>query len=565
MSKIKNTIAAAMGVATMTFVGCTDSFLNTSSKTEMNSLSFYKTELQADYAVVGCYDGYQRTVSNGSWPSLFQAVETMSDDCLGGGGPDDRADRLMDRFDMSYMPDQVDLFNGIWCDYYKAIFRCNRLLESLDGIAWSSEEKRTVVESEARALRGLEYFDLVRMFESVPLVTTVSSEIIPQAAPDEVYAQIVEDLKFAADNMPADQYKDKATHLGRITKYAAGAMLARVYLFYDGVYNDNSGASMPGGLTKAEALRYCEEVITSGNYSLEPSFQNLWPAACTQATSSTEGRKSTYVEASDEILWVVKFNNDQNWTNTNINGNKFIINLGMRNTTEFAPYGNGWGACPMTNYAKSLFDDADQRGVASIIDCKEIGAYDVQIETDCMDYTGYVNKKYCPLIFTDGKSMVEIESSVDGANMQTNQDQDWILMRYADVLLMAAELGSTSAQDYFNQVRQRAYGDTSHNINGTLTQEQVWAERRLEFMGEGIRYFDLRRQGMDAFVKAQLGQATSNGSVGGSSITVYNNGVATQIADTYVENNIRAKRGFWQIPKTQIDLSGNVYQQNAGW
>lgn len=564
MNKMKINILA-LGVAALTMTGCSESFLDTTSKTELNSTSFYKTEVQAKYAVVGCYDGYQRTVSNGNWPSLFQAVETMSDDCLGGGGPDDRSDRLMDRFDRSYMPDQIDLFNGLWDDYYKAINRCNLLLASLDNIGWTSEEARKVVESEARAIRGLEYFDLVRMFERVPLLTASTTEVVPQSEPDAVYEQIVADLKFAADNMPEEQYADKSNNLGRITKYAAAAMLARVYLFYDGVYNDNKGGAMPGGLTKEQALQYCEEVIKSQRYSLEPEFKNLWPAASTEASTKTEGRKSTYVEDSNEIVWVVKFNNDQNWNNSNINGNRFIINLGLRNVTSFAPYGNGWGACPITPYANSLFRSGDSRSTATVIDCAAIGAYKEQITTDCMDYTGLVNKKYCPLIFTDGTSMPAAETTVDGGNMQTNQDQNWILIRYADVLLMAAELGSANAMQYFNQVRDRAYGAGVHDITTAPTREQIWNERRVEFMGEGVRYFDLRRQGLDAFVAAQMGQANANGQTTGNPITIYNNKVPTTISSTYVENNIRTKRGFFQIPNSQITLSGHVYKQNAGW
>ena len=564
MNKMKINILA-LGVAALTMTGCSESFLDTTSKTELNSTSFYKTEVQAEYAVVGCYDGYQRTVSNGNWPSLFQAVETMSDDCLGGGGPDDRSDRLMDRFDRSYMPDQIDLFNGLWDDYYKAINRCNLLLASLDNIGWTSEEARKVVESETRAIRGLEYFDLVRMFERVPLLTVATTEVVPQSEPDAVYEQIVADLKFAADNMPEEKYADKSNNLGRITKYAAAAMLARVYLFYDGVYNDNKGGAMPGGLTKEQALQYCEEVIKSQRYSLEPEFKNLWPAASTEASTKTEGRKSTYVEDSNEIVWVVKFNNDQNWVNSNINGNKFIINLGLRNVTSFAPYGNGWGACPVTPYANSLFRSGDSRSTATVIDCAAIGAYKEQITTDCMDYTGLVNKKYCPLIFTDGTSMPAAETTVDGGNMQTNQDQNWILIRYADVLLMAAELGSANAMQYFNQVRDRAFGAGVHDITTAPTREQIWNERRVEFMGEGVRYFDLRRQGLDAFVAAQMGQANANGQTTGNPITIYNNKVPTTIAGTYVENNIRTKRGFFQIPNSQITLSGHVYKQNAGW
>ena len=566
MNKMKiNILALGVGVAALTMTGCSESFLDTTSKTELNSTSFYKTEVQAEYAVVGCYDGYQRTVSNGNWPSLFQAVETMSDDCLGGGGPDDRSDRLMDRFDRSYMPDQIDLFNGLWDDYYKGINRCNLLLASLDNIGWTSEEARKVVESETRAIRGLEYFDLVRMFERVPLLTVASTEVVPQSEPDAVYEQIVADLKFAADNMPEEKYADKSNNLGRITKYAAAAMLARVYLFYDGVYNDNKGGAMPGGLTKEQALQYCEEVIKSQRYSLEPEFKNLWPAASTDASTKTEGRKSTYVEDSNEIVWVVKFNNDQNWNNSNINGNKFIINLGLRNVTSFAPYGNGWGACPVTPYANSLFRSGDSRSTATVIDCAAIGAYKEQITTDCMDYTGLVNKKYCPLIFTDGTSMPAAETTVDGGNMQTNQDQNWILIRYADVLLMAAELGSANAMQYFNQVRDRAYGAGVHDITSAPTREQIWNERRVEFMGEGVRYFDLRRQGLDVFVAAQMGQANANGQTTGNPITIYNNKVPTTISSTYVENNIRTKRGFFQIPNSQITLSGHVYKQNAGW
>ena len=566
MNKMKFNIMA-MGIAACMLSGCSESFLDTSSKTTLNSSSFYKTEVQADYAVIGCYDGYQRTVSNGSWPSLFQAAEHMSDDCLGGGGPDDRSDRLMDRFDISYKPDQEG-FDGVWGDYYQAIYRCNLLIGSLDDITWSSEEKRAVVESEVRALRGLAYFDLVKMFENVPLLTTATAEIVPQAAPDEVYAQIVEDLKFAADKMPKEQYKDKSSNLGRITKYAAGAMLARVYLFYDGVYNNNTGGTMPGELTKADALKYCEDLIGSGYYKLEPEFADLWPAACTEATSQAEGRKTTYKEDSEEIVWVVKFNNDQNWNNKNINGNRFMVNFGLRNVTTFAPYGNGWGACPITPYAQSLFSSNDKRGEASIIDCRKIGAYDVQAVTDHLDYTGYVNKKYCPLIFTDIPvvSMPAAESTITGGDFQMSQDQDWILMRLSDVYLMAAELGSPQAMNYFNKVRERAYGDMSHDISSAPTREQIWAERRLEFMGEGIRHFDLLRQGLDAFVSAQLGQATVDGRAGSPSITVYDNGVATtNIADTYVESNIRAKRGFCQIPPAQISLSGGIYKQNAGW
>lgn len=557
-----------IGVAAMAMVACSDSFLDVDSKTTLPTE--LKTQTQAEYAVVGCYDGYQRTVSNGNWPTLFQAVETMSDDCLGGGGPDDRQDRLMDRFDINYKSDASDIFEGLWKDYYSGIFRCNVVTNSLASISFSSQKEKNIIEGQARAIRGLEYFDLVRMFENVPLVTVPTTDIMPQSPKDEVYKQIVEDLTFAADSIPSTQFLNTSTELGRISKYAAAAMLARVYLFYDGVYNNNQRQEMPGGLTKEKALKYCEMVIDSAKYSLEPEFKNLWPGACTEATTSAQGRKSSYVEGSKEILWVVKFNNDQFYGSDEnpspANGNRFIINLGLRGVQSYAPYGNGWGACPITPYAQSIYTDGDTRAQATIIDCRAIGSYTEQKALDGMDFTGYVNKKYTPLIFTDGVSMPLHESTAQNTDYQLTQDQDWILMRYSDVLLMAAELGSSKSLEYFNQVRERAYGNKDHNLTTEPTRKQIWDERRKEFMGEGIRYWDLLRQGLDAFVDAQLGQAASNGSKTGTSISVYDNSiVTTDIKDTYKEENIRSKRGFFQIPKNQISLSGGLYKQNAGW
>ncbi len=554
-------------LATPLLISCTDNFLDTTSKTDLNSTSFYKTPEQADYALIGCYDQYQRTVSDGYAPTLYQAAETMSDDCYGGGGPDDKDNRILDRMDQSINTAQGDLFSGIWGDYYKAVYNCNLLINSLDGIAWSSAANRTAIEGQVRSLRALAYFDLVRMFENVPLLTQGTRDKVPQADPDSVYTLIVRDLRFAADNMPADLYKDKSNSLGRITKFSAAAMLARVYLFYDGVYHGNRGEAMPGGLTKADALQYCEDVIRSGNYALEPRFADLWPAACTEATSLEEGRKSTYKEASDEIVWVVKFNNDQNWSNGNANGNRFVVNFGMRNLNKYAPYGMGWGACPVTDAAHGIFSADDSRLQGTIIDCRTLSdgngntAYAEQANSDCVDYTGYLNKKYCPMIFTDGTSIPASETDVTGGNFMTSQDQNWILLRYSDVLLMAAELGSANAVDYMNQVRERAYGNASHNLTATPSREEIWQERRKEFMCEGIRYFDLRRQGLDAFVKAEVEQAN----VDGRPAEVYYNKEKTTIASSFVESNIRSKRGFFQIPKAEINLSGGVYKQNAGW
>lgn len=147
---------------------------------------------------------------------------------------------------------------------------------------------------------------------------------------------------------------------------------------------------------------------------------------------------------------------------------------------------------------------------------------------------------------------------MQGGDFQTSQPQDYIIVRYSDVLLMAAELGSANAQDYFNQVRKRAFtqddGTLATNYRELpVSEANIMNERKLEFVGEGIRYWDLLRQGIDVAANAI---AASSGNVisGGSPETV-----------TITAANVRNKRGFSQIPLTQIQRSNNVLKQNAGW
>ena len=568
MNSIKSNILLC-GLAAMMLSSCTDSFLDTSSKTSLTTTNYYKTAEQAESAVIGCYDRYQNTVSSGSGLSMYQISEMMSDDCYGGGGPDDRDNRLLDRMDQSINPASSNLLGGVWGDYYKCIYNCNLLLGSLDNISWASDSERKSVEGQTRAIRALAYFDLVRMFENVPLVTEPTSEKVPQAAPDDVYKLIVEDLKYAAENIPADKFTDNSSTLGRISRYAAEGMLARVYLFYDGVYNNNEFKTMPGDLTKAQALQYCEDVIKSKKFKLEDNYADLWRASSAKPSAKDQGLKDTYKEASQEILWVVKFNNDQTCSG-NSNGNRFVINIGMRNTWT-APYGFGWGACTVTNSARNIYSSDDKRFAASIIDARNLTnndgngtAYEAQSRTDACDLTGYNIKKYTPLVYTDGSFVVDNESDVSGHNFMTSQDANWILLRYSDVLLMAAELGSQNAVQDYNDVMWRAYGNHNHDVSAAPTRDQIWQERRREFMGEGIRYFDLRRQGLDKFVNAIVGQAYENGASGKAS-EVYENTVKSDITSQFKADNIRAKRGFWQIPSSEISLSGGIYKQNAGW
>ena len=265
---------AALGLAMLSLASCGENFLEVSSKTEGTTGNFYSSEAAASRALIGCYDGWQRTVSNGPTFAFHYLAELLSDECFGGTGNNDaRNSAVVDRFDMGEDNSQQDLHNTLWTSYYAAIYRCNELLQRVEGLSWSSEEAQGTLIGEARAMRGILYFDLVRIFENIPLLTVPSTENIAQAPVDDVYAVIFDDLKYAAQNIPANAYPKEASasNDGRITCYAAKAFLARAYLFYTGVYGKE-----PAGVTKSEVLQGLEDIIASGEYELIPLYKNLW-------------------------------------------------------------------------------------------------------------------------------------------------------------------------------------------------------------------------------------------------------------------------------------------------
>lgn len=524
--------------------GCSESFLDVESITEPTTDNFYRTIDDAERALIGCYDGWQLTSANGNL-AFYVASEVMADECFGGtGNSDGRGYQAIDRFDISQSLSDANLFNGTWTDYYAGIFRCNTLLQKMEQIDWKEDMvARGRIEGETRVLRAMMYFDLVRLFGNIPLLTEPTSENVPQSDPKEVYRVIAEDLKFAAENIPEDAYpkSNAAKNDGRITAYAAKALLARVYLFYTGYEN---GKYDPQVVTKTEALQGLEEVISSGEYDLVPEFKNLWPAASSTPIEGQLAFNSTYAgDGNIETVLAQKFNNTQDYDG-NVDGNRWLVMMGLRNT-DWPPYGRGWGACTVHPKMWNAFEADDTRREASIIHIANEGIEEEFDLNDQREYTGLTVKKYTPMSFYDGTSASKADGSGD---FQISQHQDFVVIRYADVLLMAAELGSTNAQEYYDAVRARA-GVASRSVN----KENLMQERFLEFAFEGQRYWDLLRQGVEK----------AAGVIAETGVDVLSGGSPDKI--TIQESDIITKRGLSQIPQTQINYSNNVLVQNEGW
>jgi hypothetical protein len=545
--KIKTITKTLLALLSIGAVSCSESYLDVESKTESNTSNFYKTQNDAYRALIGCYDGWRQTSSNPGF-AFYVASEVMGAECFGAtGNTDGRGYQAVDRFDIAQSSSDLNLYEADWTRYYQGIYRCNELIKYEPQIEWKNETLHEIYIGECHALRAIMYFDLVRMFGNIPLLTVATEENVPQADPAEVYQVIFDDLQYAIDHIPANAYPkaDAANNDGHVTKYAAEALYARAYLYYTGYY----GATIEG-VTKEKALACCEDVISSGEYALVSEYKNLWPAA--SAGIAEVGDAITLLgsyagDGNSETILAMKFTNTQDY-NGNNDSNRWQVMLGMRNL-PVAPYGRGWGALTVNPQFVNQYEAGDTRKKASVIDIVNEGivnadGFEASFK-DQREYTGYVIKKYSPLCFADGTSAVKIDGS---GGFQEQNHQDWVIMRYADVLLMAAELGSSSAQSYLDKVRARAGLQPV-----AVSKAAIMKERKFEFAFEAINYWDLLRQGVDYAAQ----QIATNG------IDVLSGGNADKVVIS--AENIIAKKGLCQIPQNQIILSNGVLKQNAGW
>ncbi|GET22048.1 RagB/SusD family nutrient uptake outer membrane protein [Prolixibacter denitrificans] len=562
--------------------GCSQSFLDTKDLSQKTTANFYQTPSDAAQALTGIYSSYVSAMDPNNGGSIFLLSEQMSDECFSGGGQHDNQG-AMDQWQES----KTDQYAGTWKYYYQGIFRANTLIKYIDQVKGWSKDDRAQTLGEARFMRAMNYFDLMRLFGGpvsgkmmgVPLITDPDYPSAKRASVDSVYAQIASDLKFAIDSMPAVAYK--SLEPGHATKWAAEALMARVFLFYNGqaygrTYNSSS-ATMPladgSQVTNAQVVGWVDDCISSSGYSVEPTFGNLWPY-------SYKSDNNNYPYAVDNGLdWVgddgaggdnpeavfqIVYSTFGGWNDNQSTSYANMINLfqGWR-LQGTLPFGYGWGWCtvsPTVFNTNSWFANGDKRKVGSVCDVSDPNEGVTPSYTwggDLWEETGYWQKKYVPI-------NVEAPASAGATgnmwnyshelfpdltyNTQTDNTQNLILIRFSDVLLMGAELGSSNALSYLNQVH--AHSGLADLTEVTLA--NIQKERKAELAFEGIRYWDELRWGtVESDLNAESG------------VTIWNAAVQT----TYTPNvaRFKATKGFLPIPETQITLSDNELKQNDGW
>ena len=285
-------------------------------------------------------------------------------------------------------------------------------------------------------------------------------------------------------------------------------------------------------MSKTDAVTYINDVVNNSGHALIPEFANLWLAASLENYAG---------EGNTEMVWAIRFNSSGNGDWGLHEGNRFQVNIAPRGK-DIGSYAGGWGGATVTPKLYNAYEAGDTRRDATIIDYATESLPFDPIERDQRQYTGYSWKKYCPITNAAGVAVV----TANGGNFQIDNYEDFAVIRFSDVLLMAAELNLTSntgfAQECYNKVRERAFHDTTHNTAVTLP--VIMKERQLELALEGHRYFDLIRQDM-ATAKAAL-----DNSAGGSDFGV-----------TFRPETL----GWFPLPQSQIILSNGAFQQNPGW
>ena len=521
MKKIIYILALLLSVSS-----CKKGLLDTTPINQKGISDFYKTPDDAFQALVAAYS----VLDWSGFGNITLTSEIASDNCFGGAGTGDSNVRQWDRFESL-----TDHNADAWTKYYTGIYRVNVLLQNIDKVDFGTNTAlKTRYIAEAHFLRAYFYFDLVRMFGNVVLLTTPvepGKYSQPQANPDDVYKLIATDLKSAATDLAATPYASiPAAEYGRATKWAAESLLGRVFLYYTGYYTKTD---LVGQVSREDAIKLIDDVINNSGHALVPKYANLF-----RASGGTDFAGQNNVEGVFNIQYTYLGLKDFNQQN----GNRWQVMIGIRGQV-LLPYYKGWGFATVNPKLWNAFAADDPRRSNSIISISGENLTSQYSLGDQSQYTGYFCKKYTPLNAGKPEDM--------GGDFQIDNYDNYVAIRFADVLLMGAELNLTAnlsvAQNYYNKVRDRAFQDANHHK--TLTSDAaglqlIMDERRFELALEGQRYWDLLRQGLTVAKQA-----------------IDNTGMGTDFNVTFRTET----KGLLEIPQTQISLSAGSLKQNPGY
>jgi hypothetical protein len=462
---------------TVSSYGCKD-FVNLTPQDIIPVTGFYKTEADLQGALTGAY-GSMRAVYNG----YFQFTELPSDNT-----------RTISSSEVGY--GQFDKLNWVinngniasaWNQHYTVIAGANVTLGHADDVSYANPVTKTQLVAQAKFLRALMYFNLVRFFNDVPLVLTeIKSQAealdLVRTPAAQVYAQIEKDLGDAEKDLPASY---NAANVGRATSGAAKALLGKVYL-----------QEKKWDLADAKLA----EVVALPQYQL-PDVNNIFGVG---------------KDNNAEIIFACQY-----YSSGNGEGNSFAYNFApvLANVTTVSAASTNLG----TKDLNDAFEAGDLRKAAFLT------AFGTGNATD------YYAKKFVYNVLAVNEG-----------------DNDWPILRLADVLLMYAEAlnnnGKTAqAIPLINRVRTRAgLASKPLTLSTADTQLAIEQERRVELCFEGHRWHDLIR----------WGKATSTMQAFRAKYLTFDNANSGLAPNTY--------RELFPIPQVEVLLNSKL-TQNPGY
>lgn len=436
---LNNRIYRISLVAALLSLGaCHDELLNPVPESVLTTVNAFNTANDLDLAVLGVYSNYHNRVQTD-----YELMEMPSDNMYAFYFA--TAPGIEEITVLEVNPENAKI-NSFWKNTYNGIFRANSILANVEKPTDYTAGKKDQHIGEAKFMRALMYFDLVRIFGGVPAITSVvtneEARTIARASEDEIYQLIIADLKDAVEKLPAPA----SMPYGRASKAAASALLGKVY-----VYRQNW----------TDAKTQLESVLNTYSYSLVSNYGDLFEVATENNSevifsmpyvAGTDGQNLTYALAP-------------------IYGIKGVINNGSR------------VARPTWDLHTS-FEAGDARFGVTI--SEEQLPFNATTPDEAFWYP-YFNKWIVPS-----------EPNTSGLDIP--------ILRLGDIILLYAEAlynlnDAQGALDQINRVRERAFGDTAHNYEmaDIPTPEAfldiLLLERRLELAVENNRWFDLVRTG----------------------------------------------------------------------
>ncbi|HYH57225.1 MAG TPA: RagB/SusD family nutrient uptake outer membrane protein, partial [Anseongella sp.] len=436
--------------------GC-NSMLDVDPHTFSSGENYYETEEQMLRAVNGAYGALQVLYTSDFWAM----AEMRADNTNYQYAEADRGAQQREEIDEFLISSTNNYVNTVWARLYTNIHQTNAIISRIDGVAFEDENTKARYAGEAKFLRALHYFHLVRLFGGVPLITeevTSPSDAFTEerATAEQVYEQIIKDAGEAAESLPAEYASD--ADLGRATRGAALTLLGEVHLTLKNY---------------EEAVSTLTEVTTLG-YSLVDDYPSVFsPANKNNSESVFEVQFDAGLETESSNYIFIFGPRDGKVDLTGFNGT-----LGGNNIP--------------TPSIVNAYEEGDEREEASI------GWYESPTNANYQESQAFggrlpfIKKFYHPPYALDGRA-----------------NENWPVYRYAQVLLMLAEAinesGSGDPYQYLNLVRVRAGLDPLAGLAQAQLREAIHHEQRVELAFENHRWYQLLRTGKAMEVMTQHG------------------------------------------------------------